>query len=136
MNEAQVKAMHKEISEFMEQLSKKYNFSAAGSRISYTGSEFTLNFKGNMIDPATGKKVVDKALINRAARALFKIGSNLDVAKLFEKDYDFEGVGRGRVIDVRSKAPKYPFVVEAANGSKYALSATSVARSVKLGNHF
>ena len=74
--------------------------------------------------------------INRAARALFKIGSNLDVAKLFEKDYDFEGVGRGRVIDVRSKAPKYPFVVEAANGSKYALSATSVARSVKLGNHF
>lgn len=134
MNEAQVKAMHKEISEFMEQLSRKYNFSAAGSRISYTDSEFTLNFKGNMIDPATGKKVVDKALINRAARVLFKIGSNLDAAKLFEKDYDFEGIGRGRIVDVRSKAPKYPFVVENTNGSRYALSATSVARSIRLGN--
>lgn len=134
MNEAQVKAMHKEISEFMEQLSRKYNFSAAGSRISYTDSEFTLNFKGNMIDPATGKKVVDKALINRAARALFKIGSNLDAAKLFEKDYDFEGVGRGRIVDVRSKAPKYPFVIENTNGSRYALSATSVVRSIRFGN--
>lgn len=134
MNEAQVKAMHKEISEFMEQLSRKYNFSAAGSRISYTDSEFTLNFKGNMIDPTTGKKVVDKALINRAARALFKIGSDLDAAKLFEKDYDFEGIGRGRIVDVRSKAPKYPFVVENTNGSRYALSATSVARSIRLGN--
>lgn len=134
MNDAQVKAMHKEISEFMEQLSKKYNFSAVSSRIYYTGSEFTLKFKGNMIDPATGKKVVDKVLINHAARALFKIGSNLDAAKLFEKDYDFEGVGRGRIVDVRSKAPKYPFVVEAANGSKYALSATSVVRSIRLGN--
>ena len=62
MNEAQVKAMHKEISEFMEQLSRKYNFSAAGSRISYTDSEFTLNFKGNMIDPTTGKKLLIKLL--------------------------------------------------------------------------
>lgn len=137
MTEANVKAMHKEITEFMAQLAKKYNFSAAGSRISYSGSEFTLKFKGNMIDQTTGKKVVDKALVQRAARALWNAGNTkIEAASIFEKDYDFEGIGRGRVIDVRSRAPKYPFVIEAASGEKYAVSARTVISGVKFGNNF
>lgn len=136
MTEAQVKAMHKEIAEFMSKLAVKYSFSDAGSQISYSGSEFTLKFKGNIIDQTTGKKVIDKALINRAARVLWSAGNTeIDAASIFEKDYIFDGIGRGRVVDVRSKAPKYPFVVETANNTKFAVSADAVIKSVGFRNN-
>lgn len=138
MTEANIKAMHKEITEFMAQLAKKYNFKTAKSRITYSDSEFTLSFKANMVDQTTGKKVIDKVIVQRAARALWNAGNTkIDASSLFEKDYDFDGIGRGRVVDVRSRAPKYPFVVESASdGKKYAVSASSVIRSVKFGDRF
>lgn len=139
MTEAQAKSLNKEITEFMNQLAKKYDFCATRSKISYSDSEFTLTFKGNSIDKSTGKKIIDANVINRASRALFKAG-NYALAQqasiIFEKDFDFDQIGRARVIDVRSRSPKYPFVVQSTDGSKYAVSAHTVMQAYSFGNHF
>lgn len=133
MVKSEIQTIHNEIREAIEMIAKKHGLEAMGSNIRYSDVDMEFKIKLNILSQDSGEKLITSDSQKRAAFALIGTGATTD--EPLGKTYDFEGIGKATIIDYVSRRSKYPFTVKTPAGQRYKVSATSVAKASRFGDH-
>lgn len=125
MDKNEAKAINKEVSDFMNDLAKRYGVSLTKLNLSYTDNnlEWKIAARKNGEDGKIGANLDMEPKAKR--EVLVTYNNKVKPEKIIGETFEVNRLGSCQIVDFRPRA-KYKFVVSAPDGQKYAVPTTSI----------
>lgn len=118
------RALNAEFGMMVEEFCRKHNLEKVQCRLSYNDASLDWKVSTSSLD-ANGERKIDPVVENRAKWCLTKNGINAP-EKVIGAYANVLGLGRCKIVDFNSRAPKYPFSVETSSGETYRTSVRTI----------
>lgn len=117
MTRETARKLNEEFGMMVEEFCRKHNLEKVHCRLSYNDASLDWKVSTSALD-ANGERKIDPATESRAQWCLIKHGIKAP-EKIIGTYANVIGLGRCKIIDFNSRAPKYPFSVETASGQVF-----------------
>lgn len=113
-----------EFGKMVEEFCRKHNLEKVNCRLIYSDASLEWKVSTSALD-ANGERKIDQVTESRAQWFLMKKGIKAP-EKILGTYANVLGLGRCKIVDFNSRAPKYPFSVETSSGETYRTGAHTI----------
>lgn len=124
MTKEMARKLNAEFGMMVEEFCRKHNLEKIQCRLSYNDASLDWKVSTNALD-VNGERKVDPVVESRAKWCLTKNGIDAP-EKVIGAYANVLGLGRCKIVDFNSRAPKYPFSVETSSGETYRTSVRTI----------
>lgn len=113
-----------EFGKMVEEFCRKHNLEKVNCRLTYNDASLEWKVSTSALD-TNGERKIDPVTESRAQWFLMKKGIKAP-EKILGTYANVLGLGRCKIVDFNSRAPKYPFSVETSSGETYRTGAHTI----------
>lgn len=124
MTKEMARELNVEFGKMVEEFCRKHNLEKVNCRLTYSDASLEWKVSTSALD-ANGERKIDPVTESRAQWFLMKKGIKAP-EKILGTYANVLGLGRCKIVDFNSRAPKYPFSVETSSGETYRTGAHAI----------
>ena len=123
-NKTNLKKLRADMDNAISAVGEKYGIEIKGGNWSFSGSTVTMKFEGSIEGAQTAEMLAIEMYSEMDTGTEIKYGD----------EFDFKSnVGIAKVVAYKTRSPKYPFIVESSDGSRYKMGSESLKRAIGRG---
>lgn len=124
MTKEMARELNAEFGKMVEDFCRRHNLEKVKCNLLYSDASLEWKVSTSALD-ANGERKIDPVTESRAQWFLMKKGIKAP-EKILGTYADVLGLGRCKIVDFNSRAPKYPFSVETSSGEIYRTGARTI----------